>query len=65
LEIPSFGEVLEEVLPKRQNFEGYEPEYAFPKIGQTKIPLNARRIHKQVVAKGRILLAIEDVTEKE
>jgi two-component system CheB/CheR fusion protein len=63
-EIPELRELLQEVLPKRQSFEGFEVEHDFPKLGRKKMKLNARRIYERGVAKEKILLAIEDVTGK-
>jgi two-component system CheB/CheR fusion protein len=65
LDIPELRKVLEEVLPKSQSFEDLEIECEFPKIGRKKLRLNARRIYERGVAKDRILLAMEQVTEKE
>jgi two-component system CheB/CheR fusion protein len=59
LGIPELRKLLEEVLPKQQNFEGVEIEYEFPEIGRKTIRLSARRFHESGVAKDRILLAME------
>jgi two-component system CheB/CheR fusion protein len=65
LDIPELRKVLEEVLPKGQSFEDLEIECQIPGIGRKKLRLNARRIHEQGVAKDRILLAMEQVTQEE
>jgi two-component system CheB/CheR fusion protein len=65
LNVPELRKVLEEVLPKSQSFEDLEIECEFPKIGRKKLRLNARRIYERGVAKDRILLAMQGVTEKE
>jgi two-component system CheB/CheR fusion protein len=65
LDIPELRKALEEVLPMSQSFENYEIEWDFPGTGRRKLRLNARRIHEKGVAKDRILLAMQRVTEKE
>jgi PAS domain-containing protein len=65
LDIPELRKALEEVLPMSQSFENYEIEWDFPGTGRKKLRLNARRIHEKGVAKDRILLAMQRVTEKE
>ncbi len=65
LDIPELRKVLEEVLSKSQSFEDLEIECEFPKIGRKKLRLNAGRIYERGIAKDRILLAMEHVTEKE
>ncbi|MDV2482836.1 PAS domain-containing protein [Methanoculleus sp. Wushi-C6] len=53
--------LLEEILPEKVRFEGFEVTYDFPEIGQKKMRLNARRIASET-GPDLILLAIEDVT---
>jgi two-component system CheB/CheR fusion protein len=65
LDIPELRKVLGEVLQMSQSFEDLEVECQFPKIGPKKLRLNARRIHEQGVVKDRILLAMEQVTQKD
>lgn len=62
--IPELRKQLEETLSEKESFEDYEMEHLFPGIGKKKMRLNARRIHEGRVTKERILLAIEDVTER-
>ncbi|MFC1885859.1 chemotaxis protein CheB [Thermodesulfobacteriota bacterium] len=64
-DMPELRELLEDVLPNRQSFEDFKVDHKFPKIGRKKMLLNARRISEHGVSKDRILLAIEDVTERE
>lgn len=60
-DIPRLRELLEDVLPENNTFDDFEVAHDFPGIGQKTMLLNARRIdHMQL-----ILLAIEDVTERE
>jgi chemotaxis protein methyltransferase CheR len=60
-DIPKLRELLEEILPQNSVFNNFEVEHSFDIIGPKIMHLNARRInHEQL-----ILLAIEDVTERE
>lgn len=59
--IPSLRTLLEETLPRDQAFENFRVEHSFEDIGHHVMMLNARRFDDQKM----ILLAIEDVTEKE
>lgn len=42
--IPALRELLENILPQHQSFEGYVVEHDFPGIGPRRMLLNARRI---------------------
>ncbi len=60
-DIPQLRELLEEILPKSESFDDFEVEHDFEEIGRRVMLLNARRLdHRDM-----ILLAIEDVTERE
>ncbi len=63
--IPRLRELLEEILPKNTVFNDFEVEHVFDIIGPKIMHLNARRIYKDTKKTELILLAIEDVTEKE
>lgn len=63
-DIPKLRQLLEEVLPKKTNFENYEVEHKFETIGQKTMLLNARRIPRPPQKPKIILLAIEDITER-
>lgn len=58
---PALRRLLDEVLPERAEFEGFEVDHAFPSLGRRVMLLDARRL-----AAGEeeplILLAISDVT---
>ncbi len=59
-DIPRLRELLTEVLPNNEFFEGFEVEHAFEQIGRRVMLLNAQRVdHLQL-----ILLAFEDITER-
>jgi PAS domain S-box-containing protein len=57
-------ELLENILPKNTSFENYEVDHEFAGLGRKIMLLNARRIHDGGVKTQKILLAIEDVTER-
>ena len=63
-DIPRLRHLLEEVLPKNGFFEDFEVEHDFPRIGFRSMSLNARRILLQGRSTQKILLAIEDATER-
>lgn len=59
--IPRLRELLEKVLPENDAFDDFRVEHDFEKIGHRVMLLNARKIdHMQL-----ILLAIEDITDRE
>ncbi|MBW2562001.1 MAG: PAS domain-containing protein, partial [Deltaproteobacteria bacterium] len=63
--IPKLRELLEEILPQNSAFDDFEVEHTFETIGQKIMHLNARRIDREPNQTQLILLAIEDVTERE
>jgi PAS domain S-box-containing protein len=56
--------LLEEIIPKNNQFENFEVEHEFPTIGRRTMLLNARQIYSKGVGAQMILLAIEDITER-
>ena len=62
---PSLRELLEDILPKNTVFNDFEVDFEFPDIGRRVMLLNARRIYSKEKKTQRILLALEDVTERE
>jgi PAS domain S-box-containing protein len=63
-DIPKLRELLEDILPEKTSFDGYEVEHDFATIGYRHMLLNARQV-EQVISKQRIiLLAIEDITDR-
>ena len=60
-DIPALRELLENILPRDQSFEGYAVEYDSPAIGHRKMLLNARRIVGDSGDTQLILLAMEEV----
>src|SRR6185503_14112500 len=59
-DIPRLRELLEEVLPRDGRINNFEVDHTFQGIGRRVMVLNARRIDSI----GLILLAIEDITER-
>ena len=57
--LPSLRTLLEEIVPKRAVFNDFLLDHDFPAIGQRVLLLNARTLPP-----GRVLLAMEDVTER-
>jgi len=64
-DIPKLKELLEDILPEDTVFNDFEVEHTFETIGRKIMHLNARRIYKESKQTQMILLAIEDVTERE
>ena len=62
--IPALRTLLEELLPKNTQIEGFLMEHEFPIIGKRRMLLNARRIAQEGSRKELILLAIEDITNR-
>ena len=63
--IPKLKELLEDILPQNSAFNDFEVEHNFETIGRKIMHLNARRFYKESKQTQLILLAIEDVTERE
>ena len=59
-DIPELRTLLEDVLPDNTVFNDYEMSHEFEHIGKRVMRLNGRRLDGQ----QRILLAIEDITER-
>jgi len=64
-DIPKLKELLEDILPQNSAFHDFEVEHNFETIGPKIMHLNARRIYRESKQTQMILLAIEDVTERE
>jgi PAS domain S-box-containing protein len=62
--IPGLRILLEELLPLHKTIENFEVEHDFEHIGHRTMLLNARRIRDLTWKTHRILLAIEDITER-
>jgi two-component system CheB/CheR fusion protein len=64
-DIPPLRTVLHDILPYNQDLYHFEVEHTFPVIGHKKMLLNARRIRWEKTETPLILLAFEDVTDRE
>jgi PAS domain S-box-containing protein len=62
--IPKLRVLLEEILPRENQFQNFEVEHLFPIIGRRIMLLNARQIYSKGIGAPMILLAIEDITER-
>jgi len=63
-DIPKLREMLENILPTNNPVEDFKVEHDFPHIGRKTMIVNAYRIELEGSYKDRILIAIEDITEK-
>jgi two-component system CheB/CheR fusion protein len=61
---PRLRELLGAALYRNESFQDFEIEHDFPHIGHRRMRLNARRISLEKDEHRRVLLAIEDVTER-
>jgi PAS domain-containing protein len=64
-DIPRLRDLLEDILPRNSIFNDFEVEHDFEGIGPKIMHLNARRIYEQEHQTQLILLAMEDVTDRE
>jgi PAS domain-containing protein len=62
-DIPGLRELLEGILPRKNEVTNYEVKHDFPIIGQKTMLINARQILRKDIGSTMILLAIEDITE--
>jgi PAS domain S-box-containing protein len=63
--IPKLRMLLEDILPRNSFFDDFEVTHDFPQIGRRTMMLNARRLELGNGAPQMILLAIEDMTERQ
>ncbi|RYY30568.1 MAG: PAS domain S-box protein [Sphingobacteriaceae bacterium] len=62
--ITKLKEMLNDVLPTNNPVEDFEVEHDFPHIGRKLVLVNAHRIELEGEYKDRILIAIEDITDR-
>jgi two-component system CheB/CheR fusion protein len=62
--IPQLKELLEDILPKSTEMSDFKITHVFKMIGERTFLLNARQIFQESVATRTILLAFEDITDK-
>jgi hypothetical protein len=63
-DIPGLRDLLENILPMKSSFEGFEVEHDFESVGRKTMLLNARKIYREMNHVEMILLALEDITER-
>jgi two-component system CheB/CheR fusion protein len=63
-DIPQLRQVLEEIIPRDSVFNDFEVTHKFPSLGERVMLLNARRLDNLEGGPERILLGVEDVTER-
>lgn len=63
-DIPELRKMMTEILPTNNPVLDYEVEHEFPHIGKKIMLLNAHRVEFEGQFKDRILLAIEDITDR-
>lgn len=63
-DIPRLRSLLEEILAENHTIENFLVEWDFEHLGRRMMLLNARRLHSPEGIHGRIVLAIEDITER-
>ena len=63
-DIPRLRHLLEQVLPDKSQFNDFEVQHSFERIGQRTMLLNARKLDREGERPGLILLAIEDITDR-
>lgn len=63
--IPDLLNALHEILPKQMCLEGFQIRHEFSSIGKRVMLLNARRVISPNNSAPRILLIVEDITEKQ
>jgi len=63
-DIPRLRTLLEEILPKCNEFKDFEVEHNFLSIGRRTMLLNAKKLHGESNKPEMILLMIEDTTER-
>lgn len=61
-DVPRLRELLEQVVPRKVQFQDFEVEREFERIGHRTMLLNGRRLFRQNDASKLILLSIEDVS---
>jgi PAS domain-containing protein len=62
--IPQLRSFLEEIVPRKSFIQDFEVTHEFPIIGRRTIFLNARRFDSQPGVAHRILIALDDCTER-
>ena len=64
-DLPELRRLLEDVLPQRKNFEGFEVNHRFARVGQKRLLVDARRIESGRRREGVIVLVIREAANRE
>ena len=64
-DIPALRLLLEQIVPQNTFFENFQVSHDFQRIGRRTMLLNARRLYREDKKTDLILLAIEDITERQ
>jgi two-component system CheB/CheR fusion protein len=64
-DLPELRQLLEQIVPQNTKFEDFRVQAEFPQIGRRTMLLNARQTTHKGEGTGRILLALEDITDHE
>ncbi|HEX8357799.1 MAG TPA: PAS domain S-box protein, partial [Segetibacter sp.] len=62
-DIPKLKELLEDIIPRNEKFNGFELTHRFESLGEKVLLLNGRQVTQKTTRQQFILLAIEDITE--
>ena len=62
-DIPELRHLLENIIPYKGHFQGFEVRHTFPGVGEKIMMLNAKMVMQQPNRQEMILLVIEDITE--
>jgi two-component system CheB/CheR fusion protein len=63
-DIPQLRRLLEDIIPLNSSFNDFEVTHKYPGVGKRSILLNGRRLRGRAGGSDRILLGVEDVTER-
>jgi two-component system, chemotaxis family, CheB/CheR fusion protein len=63
-DIPKLRQLLEEIIPRNSFFDDYEVTHEFQTIGKRTMVLNARPLNNPKLGLERVLLGINDVTDR-
>jgi two-component system CheB/CheR fusion protein len=63
-DIPALRDLLETILPEKISIEDFTVEHEFESIGHRTMRLNARQLQTEPGRPEKILLAIEDITDR-
>jgi two-component system CheB/CheR fusion protein len=61
--IPKLKELLDEILVRQDQYNGFEVKHSFNGVGEKVLLINARRVVQKAQGQQFIFLAIEDITE--